>query len=234
MTTDIRQKLYERLTHDNQARFSKPEAGTCLRDVQYVIKYYGNIYTRGSILVARADMTNNLGGSREGKGSEDDWGKTENKEEKDDYSIRESVFEGDGTSEYIRGTILEAADTEEGSAKQFEGDMSRSQTMLAEKIADSSLPEIVYYMNPRNYDLVDWVFASGFLMVIVSAVVMFTTSNINIAVVALVAMFLSFCAMLLCASIEDILKGSVRKIRRYRWEEGEEGFEDGEAFEDRQ
>ncbi|MDZ7687368.1 MAG: hypothetical protein U5J64_01370 [Halobacteriales archaeon] len=173
-------------------------------------------------------MTENTGGGPRGE-SGDTWKKPHEEEEKEDYSIRESAFGGDETSEYIRGTILDASEQEAES--RFERDMNRSETWLAERITDSGLPEFVYRLNPWNYSMLDWIFASGFVLMLVSAFVLFWTDSFTVAVFSLVAMFLSFCAMLLCVGLEGALKEGVNRIRDYR-SDAEEGFESGEAFEE--
>lgn len=165
------------------------------------------------------------GGNRE---EPDEW---EKKSEEESSSIRENVMEGNDSSEYIQGAILEASQSEEENAKSAGiGGEGRFRLWLAEKITeyDESLEGVLYSLNPKNYDRLDWIFAFSFVVLIAGVVVMFRTTSTLVATGSLVVMVLAFVSMLLCAGIEDILKEGYHKIS------GEEGGEDSKAFDERE
>lgn len=153
----------------------------------------------------------------------------EKREEERSESIRESALEGDESSEYIQGAILEASKSEELAAESTEN--SRFELWFGEKLADSKTPELMYYMNPFNYDRIDWIFAAAFFAVVAGGAVLFFSQTVLMTVASLVGMFLSFCVMLLCVGIEDLLKDGVRKLGVGDFEETEK-FEEGESFEE--
>ncbi|MDZ7687367.1 MAG: hypothetical protein U5J64_01365 [Halobacteriales archaeon] len=156
-----------------------------------------------------------------GAGKEDDGPNREDEdarqaeEDTEDDSIRESVFEGDDSSEYIRGAILKASESErEAMAEETEGP-SRLQMWLVRNLPgkDGRLESILYNANPRNYDRLDWIFAFSFVVVLAGVAVMFTTTSITVAIVTFVVMFIAFVSMLLCVGVEDILKDGFHKVR---------------------
>jgi len=145
-----------------------------------------------------------------GEGDED-----ARQEKQGDESIRESVFEGDDSSEYIRGAILEASESErEAMAEETEAP-SRLQMWLVRNLPakDSHINDILYNANPRNYDRLDWIFAFSFVVILAGVGVMFTTTSITVAIVTFVIMFLAFVAMLLCVGVQDILKEGFHTVR---------------------
>jgi|GEM_PF-2135448 len=170
------------------------------------------------------------GGAADSKKEEpEEW--REKAEDKSD-TIRDSVMEGDGSSEYIQGAILEASQSEMERAKSAEEQASRFQIWLAEWISehDSSITKLLSKADPRNYDRIDWIFAFSFVVVIAGTVVMFQTTSTLIATGSLVVMFLSFVSMLLCAGVDDILKEGYHKITGEEAGEETEAFDEGESM----
>jgi hypothetical protein len=149
-------------------------------------------------------------GSSTADGKPDDW---DEKEEKDD-SIRESVFEGDDSSEYIQGAILEASKSEREKAISASESQSRFQIWLAENVTehDDTVERILQNANPRNYDRLDWIFAFSFVVLLAGMAVMFQTSSKIVAVGSLVLMVFAFVSMLLCVGVEDILKEGFHSV----------------------
>ena len=141
----------------------------------------------------------------------DNW---EEKAESDD-SIHESAFEGDSSSEYIQGAILEASKSEREKAMSAESENpSRLQIWLAENVTehDETVNRVLHNANPRNYDRLDWIFAFSFVVLLSGMLVMFQTSSTLVAMGSLVVMVLAFVSMLLCVGIEDILKEGFHKV----------------------
>jgi hypothetical protein len=171
------------------------------------------------------------GGAADGKKEEpQQW---QEKAEDNSDTIRESVMEGDGSSEYIQGAILEASKSEMERAKSAEEQASRFQIWLAEWITehDGSTTKLLSKANPRNYDRLDWIFAFSFVVLLAGTVVMFQTTSTLVASGSLVVMFLSFVSMLLCAGIEDILKEGYHKVTGKEAGEETEAFDEGESME---
>lgn len=163
------------------------------------------------------------------EGPKDEW---EEKKKGDESTVRENIFEEDQSSQYIRGAISEASQSEMEAADSIDGGrLGRFATRISRGLAESSLPKIMYKMNPFNYDKIDWVFAFGFFMVIANAVMMFVTSSPRLVIASVVGMFLSFCVMLLCIGIEDYVKEGVHRLRLGMGLE-REGFEGGETFDE--
>jgi len=153
----------------------------------------------------------------------------EKREKERSESIRESALEGDESSEYIQGAITKASRSEEVAAEATED--GRFEVWLS-KMADSKTPELLYYMNPFNYDRIDWIFSAAFLAVVAGAVMLFFTQSVLMTIASLVGMFLSFCVMLLCVGIEDLLKKGYRRMSLSDLGEETEEFEGGESFEE--
>ena len=170
------------------------------------------------------------GGAADGKKEEpQQW---QEKAEDNSDTIRDSVMEGDGSSEYIQGAILEASKSEMERAKSAEEQASRFQIWLAEWITehDGSTTKLLSKADPRNYDRLDWIFAFSFVVLLTGTVVMFQTTSTLVASGSLVMMFLSFVSMLLCAGIEDILKEGYHKITGEEAGEETEAFDEGESM----
>lgn len=166
------------------------------------------------------------GGNRE---EPDEW---EKKSEEDSGSIRESMMEGDDSSEYIQGAILKASQSEEENAKSTEIEKKgRFRLWLAEKITehDDSVGKVLYSLNPQNYDRLDWIFAFSFVVLLSGVFVMFRTTSTLVATGSLVVMVLAFVSMLLCAGIEDILKEGYHKISSEEAEDSK-AFDEGESL----
>lgn len=164
---------------------------------------------------------------------EDEWEKKKKGSNKDSSSgsIRESAFGGSDSSEYIQGAVLEASRSETAAAESTEeGEFSRFQSWVAKKMTQGKVPEAMYYMNPFNYDRIDWIFSLGFVMVIASAFTMFLTESVLMAVASLVGMFLAFCVMLMCMGVEDLLKKGYHRLGIGDIEEETEEFQGGERF----
>lgn len=144
----------------------------------------------------------------EGSSTADDKPGDWDEEKENDDSIRESVFEGDDSSEYIQGAILEASKSEREKAMSASGSQSRFQVWLAENVTkhDDTVDRILQNANPRNYDRLDWIFAFSFVVLLAGMAVMFQTPSKIVAVGSLVVMVFAFVSMLLCVGIEDILK----------------------------
>jgi hypothetical protein len=158
---------------------------------------------------------------------EEEWEKPGGEtEEKTKDSMRESVFEGDVSSEYLRNGDLEMR-TEEG---RLGGTTSRYRGAITEWLAETGLPRFLYYLNPWNYGRIDWIFASCFAFVVGAAFLIFWTSSVVVALASLVVMFLSFSAMLMCVGVESILKEGYHKITGRGERISEEAF-DNDAFE---
>lgn len=154
----------------------------------------------------------------------------EKREEERSKSIRESALEGDESSEYIQGAILEASKSEEMAAEATED--SRVGVWFGGTLADGKVPEFMYYMNPFNYDRIDWIFAAAFSAVVAGGAVLFFSQTVLMTVASLLGMFLSFCVMLLCVGIEDLLKDGVHRLGLSDTEEETEEFQGGESFEE--
>jgi hypothetical protein len=151
--------------------------------------------------------------------------------EEGEKNIRESLLEGDESSEYIQGAILEASKSETENAKSTETNTSRLQLWLADNVTNhESLGRMLYSANPYNYDRLDWLFAFSFVVLMVAAVVMFQTTTVAVTIGSLVVMFFAFISMLMCAGIEDILKEGYHKISGEEAEDSE-AFEQGESLE---
>jgi hypothetical protein len=157
---------------------------------------------------------------------EDEW---DEKKKGGDSTIRESALEGDESSEYIQGAILEASKSEEMAAESTEN--SRAELWFGEKLADSKTPELLYHMNPFNYDRIDWIFSASFFVVVAGGFTLFFAQTFLMTIASLVGMFLAFCTMLLCVGIEDLLKDGVHRLSLGDTEEETEEFEGGESFE---
>ena len=71
--------------------------------------------------------------------------------------------------------------------------------MNADKMA-----RFLYSIDPRNFSRVDFVFTFSFVCLVLSAVLMFETANMILALSSLVGMFLFFCVMTLCVALEDV------------------------------
>lgn len=159
----------------------------------------------------------------------DEWQK---ESEEDESTIRESTLEGDSSSEYIQGAILEASESEMENAKSTDGKTSDFQLWLADKVTDHErVSKILYSANPQNYDRLDWIFAFSFVVLMASAVVMFRSVRTSVTLGSLVMMFLSFISMLMCAGIEDILKEGYHKISgETQGSDENKAFEEGESL----
>ncbi len=157
------------------------------------------------------------------------WRKPDEDDDEDDDSsgsIRDSAFGGDSSSEYATRSTFDTSDDEVGS-----GAVRSSEIWLAEKLSQSGLPAFIYYLNPRRYDLIDWIFASGFVLVLSGAFMLFWTENPMIALASLMVMFLAFATMLMCVGIEDILKEGLWKVSGGGDGDSEsESFEGGQSF----
>lgn len=151
--------------------------------------------------------------------------------EEGEKNIRESMFEGDESSEYIQGAILEASKSETENAKSTEPNTSSLQLWLADNVTNhESLGRLLYSLNPQNYDRLDWIFAFSFVVLVAAAVLLFQATSVPVALGSLVVMFLSFVSMLMCAGIEDILKEGYHKISGGETEDSK-AFEEGESLE---
>ena len=206
--------------------------------MNHVIKYYYNIYTWVTILHLRTDIAGGTQGDNMKENEpEDEWEKKKKGSDKESSSksIRESAFGGTDSSEYIQGAVMEASKSETAAAESAgEGDFNRFQTWVADKLTKGKAPEAMYYMNPFNYDRIDWIFALGFVGVIASAFTMFLTESVIMTVASLVGMFVSFCVMLVCMGIEDLLKDGFHRLGIGDTEEETEEFQGGESFQDEQ
>lgn len=61
---------------------------------------------------------------------------------------------------------------------------------------------VLYSSDPRRYDKVDWVFALGFVLVVVGGLTLYWTDSVTVAVSSTVGIFVGVCVMLLCLSVE--------------------------------
>lgn len=80
--------------------------------------------------------------------------------------------------------------------------------MNADKIA-----RFLYSIDPRNFSKVDFVFTFSFVWLILSAVFMFQTSSLLIAVASLIGMFLLFTVMTLCVVMEDLFVSDDKSLK---------------------
>ena len=69
-----------------------------------------------------------------------------------------------------------------------------------------TLAEIVYSLDPRRFNKVDYVFLFSFLVLLIGALVMFQTQNVTVAMISLVGIFLAFFSMILCVGLEDLFE----------------------------
>jgi len=146
-------------------------------------------------------------------------------------NIRESTFEGDESSEYIQGAILEVSKSEMENAKSTETNTDGLQLWLADNVTNhETLGRVLYSINPQNYDRLDWIFAFSFVVLVTAAVVLFQTASVLVASSSLVVMFLSFVSMLMCVGIEDIPEEGYHKITGGETEDSK-AFEEGESLE---
>jgi len=73
------------------------------------------------------------------------------------------------------------------------------------------LAEILYSLDPRRFNKVDYVFLFSFLLLLLGALSLFWTESLLVAVISLVGMFLAFLSMLLCVGLEDLFEDKERE-----------------------
>jgi len=91
----------------------------------------------------------------------------------------------------------------------------------------NSIARVLRSSDPRRYDRVDWVFALGFVLVVVGSLTAFWSDSIPATVSSIVGMFIGVCVMLLCLGVEA--KSGASKPGGAR---ANDAFKDGDAFEE--
>lgn len=86
-----------------------------------------------------------------------------------------------------------------------------------------TLAEIVYSLDPRRFNKVDYVFLFSFLVLLVGALLMFLTESVTVAMISLVGVFLAFGSMVLCVGLEDLFeRKEMKEKEKKRKDEGQQ------------
>jgi len=73
-------------------------------------------------------------------------------------------------------------------------------------VYSDTLAKVLYSLDPRKFNKVDYVFLFSFLVLLIGALVMFQTQNVTVAMISLVGIFLAFFSMILCVGLEDLFE----------------------------
>lgn len=92
----------------------------------------------------------------------------------------------------------------------------------------NSIARVLHSSDPRRYDRVDWVFALGFVLVVVGGLTVYWSDSVTVTLSSIVGMLVGVCVMFLCLGVE----GRSGKVSDEGDGRANDAFKHGDAFEE--